>query len=437
MKIPALEIATALNSVLNGQDTIVDGVSIDSRSISSGQMFVAITADRDGHDFIDTAIANGCSAVLCDRPLTQDIPHIVVDDTSKALVQLAAHNRNQFAGKLVAITGSVGKTSTKDLATATCAAVSPTSSNIGSFNNEIGVPLTILNRPDDTEILITEMGARGIGHIKELCDYVKPSIGVVTRVAASHTELFGSIDGVQKGKQELAESVDETGTVVLNADDPRVLQMADATPARVITYGITQGDIRASNVVIKDNLSSEFDVEIFGTKYHAVLAAKGEHMVSNALAALAVAYSIDEAKIEQVIETLASASPSKWRMETSVNDNGTLIINDAYNANPTSTKAALDTVSKAPAENKVAFLGTMAELGPDEEQMHQEVAAYAKANGIEVYAVASPMYGEVTHLQSQNEAYEIASKYGDDHVVLVKGSRSTGLDVLADRLAGI
>ena len=199
MKIQASEIASAVNSTLIGEDTTVDGVSIDSRSLKAGQLFVALTAERDGHAFIDSAIANGASAVLCERPLEQEIPHIVVKDSAKALEQLAAYARSKFEGTLVAVTGSVGKTSTKDLATATCAASKNTSSNIGSFNNEIGVPLTILNRPDNTEVLITEMGARGIGHIKTLCDYVKPTIGVVTRVAASHTELFGSIEGVQKG----------------------------------------------------------------------------------------------------------------------------------------------------------------------------------------------------------------------------------------------
>jgi UDP-N-acetylmuramoyl-tripeptide--D-alanyl-D-alanine ligase len=244
MRFRAEAVAAATGGRLHGPDVAIDGVSFDSRSIQPGQLFVPMVAERDGHEFIAAALARGAAAYLTTRPPVGGTA-IEVPDTLRGLMALAAVQRSSFAGPVIAITGSVGKTSTKDLAWAALAAGRPTWANERSFNNEQGLPTTLLNTPDLTEVLVLEMGMRGLGEIAELCSIARPTIGVITRVAEAHSDRVGGIEGVARAKAELIESVAADGLAILNADDPRVRAMAGASPQpTVLLYGDAPDGLR-------------------------------------------------------------------------------------------------------------------------------------------------------------------------------------------------
>ena len=232
MELRTSEIARATGGRLVGADVVVSGAAIDSRLVTGGELFVPVTAERDGHDFVGAAVAGGAAAYLSARPVPApagDAPAIEVDDTVGALGALGAHARGRLPDRVVGVTGSVGKTSVKDLLAAALGARWRTAAGAGSFNNELGVPLTILGAAARTEALVVEMGARGAGHVADLCAIARPTVGVVTAVAAAHTETFGSLDEVAEAKGELVEALPAAGTAVLNADDPRVAAMAHRT----------------------------------------------------------------------------------------------------------------------------------------------------------------------------------------------------------------
>ncbi|MDO9176197.1 MAG: UDP-N-acetylmuramoyl-tripeptide--D-alanyl-D-alanine ligase, partial [Actinomycetota bacterium] len=239
MRFRAEMVAAATGGRLHGPDVEIDGVSFDSRVVQPGQLFVPLVAERDGHDFIDAALARGAVATLTSRD-PRGGTSIEVPDTLRALMALAAAQRASFDGPVIGITGSVGKTSTKDLAWAALAASRHTWANERSFNNEQGLPTTLLNTPELTEVLVLEMGMRGLGEIAELCAIARPSIGVVTRVAEAHSDRLGGIDGVARAKAELVTALPAHGLAILNADDVRVRAMAAVSAAPVLLYG--EGD---------------------------------------------------------------------------------------------------------------------------------------------------------------------------------------------------
>ncbi len=436
MKLTAFEIAEYLQSELIGPDATIEGVSIDSRSTAPGELFVPIVAERDGHEFIVKAVEKGAALYLTAKQPESDVEAsaVMVEDTSQALESLGALARSRFDGQLIGVTGSVGKTTTKDLIYAACSSHIATYANEGSFNNEIGVPLTLLRAPEDTKVLVSEMGARGVGHIQHLCEYVKPTVGVITKVASAHTELFGSIEAVAQGKGELAEAIDASGTVVLNADDPHVIAMEKRTQASVLTYGIGRGDLRAGNIVVDGDLSVRFTLFYNGESYEVPLSFKGEHMVPNALAALgaSIAVGVD---LQKAIAGIARAVPSKARMDVRNNAKGQLIINDAYNANPVSVRAALKSLQASDASTKVAVLGLMAELGDEGPQEHSSIAEEAADTGVRVIAVNCPAYGDAAeHVKDKASALAVLEELSDDAAILVKGSNSLRLDELAHEL---
>ncbi len=258
MRFTTSELAEATGGDVFGRQAEVDGVAIDSRLVEPGQLFVPLVAERDGHDFIGTAIAAGAPAYFTSGPI-EAATAILVEDTGAALTDLGAHApRDRLGGSVVGITGSVGKTSLKDLLAAVSATTWRTSASVGSFNNELGVPLTLANAPDDTELAIVEMGARGRGHVAMLCDVARPTVGVVTVVAGAHLEQFGSLDEVALAKGELVASLPAEGFAVLNADDARVAAMAGATSATVVTFGVHGGEVRAEDVELDDDLRAGF-----------------------------------------------------------------------------------------------------------------------------------------------------------------------------------
>jgi UDP-N-acetylmuramoyl-tripeptide--D-alanyl-D-alanine ligase len=254
MRLMAADVAKATNGTLVGQNAHLSGVSFDSRSVRPGQLFVPIVAERDGHEFIESALSAGAGAYFTTGK-TFGRTSIMVPDTLAALLQLGAWGRNkldtQLANRVVGITGSVGKTSTKDFVAAAIGSALRVTANERSFNNDQGLPVTILNAPDDVEALVLEMGMRGFGEIARLCTVARPNIGVVTKVASAHTERVGDIDGVARAKSELVMALVASGCAVLNADDDRVVAMQSLTSAQVITYGVTQtADVRMTSCIL-------------------------------------------------------------------------------------------------------------------------------------------------------------------------------------------
>ena len=418
---------------LVGPDVMVSGAAIDSRTLASGELFVPVVAERDGHDFIDDALAAGAVAYLTAKP-----PHgataVVVDDTAVALAELGRYVRTRFDGPVVGITGSVGKTSVKDMAAAAIGADRPTHASPMSFNNELGVPLTLVNRPESAEAVVLEMGARGKGHIELLCSLGQPTVGVVTAVGAAHTELFGTVEAVAEAKGELVACLDRSGVAVLNADQPLVAAMAEWTEAQVLTFGRSGGDVRAADVSLDDGLRPRFWLETPSGRAEVALGVCGEHMVDNALAAAAAALAVGVG-VEAIAAGLGTARLSPWRMEVSELPSGAVLINDAYNANPMSMAAALRSLVALDRRHRVAVLGEMAELGDRAAAEHAAIGTLAQELGIEVIPVATADYGPAP-VADPAAAIDAIGPLDADTAVLVKASRAAGLEAVAAALRG-
>ncbi|MEX0658725.1 MAG: UDP-N-acetylmuramoyl-tripeptide--D-alanyl-D-alanine ligase [Egibacteraceae bacterium] len=434
-----------------GRDTVVE-VTIDSRTVVAGSLFVPLPGEQvDGHDFVDDAVARGAAGYLwqVDRPAPDHPGGVLVDDPADALLGLGAWVREQVGPTVIAITGSSGKTTTKDLVAAATGAGRRTVANQGSYNNELGVPLTCCRLTADTEVLVAEIGTRGIGHIARLAPVLAPDIAVVTTVGASHLAMLGDIDTVARAKVELVHALTPDGIAVLNADDPRVAVMAEQAPGRVVTYGRrADADWRPDHVELDELARPVFTVR--GRRVR--LALPGEHNVGNALAALAAADLVG-VDLERAAAALESATVSPWRMQLLRTPGGVVILNDAYNANPPSMAAALLTLSRiTTGGRRWAVLGHMAELGPGSEEAHREVGRHAARLGIDGLVVVGEAAAAIRDGAMQSGAYAehdvvgvagpdqaVASLRGRlrrDDAVLVKASRSVGLEHLPDALAG-
>jgi UDP-N-acetylmuramoyl-tripeptide--D-alanyl-D-alanine ligase len=435
MRLRSSDAASAAGGRLHGPDVWIEGASFDSRSLRPGSLFVPIVAARDGHDHIADAFAAGASASLTSRPVSSlgFLPGrtlIEVDDTAAALMALGGWARSRRPDRVVGITGSVGKTSTKDLLAAVLASRMRTAASPRSFNNEQGLPVTILDSPEDTEVMVLEMGMRGLGQIARLCAVAQPSVGVVTVVGAAHTALLGGIEGVARAKGELIEALRPTGVAVLNADDDRVRAMAARTEARVLTYGTAlDAEVHLDAVSLDERARPRFTVRTPWGSTDVELAVSGAHMALNAVAAIAAAGTLGVAA-DAAAAALAAATVTEGRMQVLNAPGGAVVVNDAYNANPTSVLAALDALAAMPARRRVAVLGLMAEI-EDAPACHRLVAAHAARLGIEVMAVAVDLYGTAP----VEEPIRALGPLGRGDVVLVKGSLVAGLQPIAQRLA--
>ncbi|MCU1454791.1 MAG: UDP-N-acetylmuramoylalanyl-D-glutamyl-2,6-diaminopimelate--D-alanyl-D-alanine ligase [Acidimicrobiales bacterium] len=430
MKFHASEVAAAVGGELFGRDAAVDGVAIDSRDLRPGQLFVPIVGARNGHDFISAALRAGAAAYLTAEAIEAGTA-VRVADTSAALLALGRWARGRLPDRVVGITGSVGKTSTKDLLASVLATTFATAANERSFNNELGVPLTLAGAPDDSEAVVVEMGARGVGHIALLCDVARPTVGVVTVVADAHLELFRSLDDVARAKGELVESLPADGTAVLNADDPRVAAMASRSAARVLTYGLGAADVRAEHLTLGDDLRPTMQLRTPWGSSGVQLAVHGAHQVGNALAAAAAGLALG-VPLDAVAEGLAGANVSPMRMHLATTPSGARVIDDTYNANPTSMAAALEALARLPATRRTAVLGLMAELGPGSAASHRSIAAEAARLGVRVVSVAAPEYGIVgaDAADDLETALDRVGPLDSGDAVLVKGSRVVGLERL-------
>jgi UDP-N-acetylmuramoyl-tripeptide--D-alanyl-D-alanine ligase len=436
MRLMAADVAKATNGSLVGQNAHLSGVSFDSRNIRPGQLFVPIVAERDGHDFIEAALAAGAGAYLTTGK-TFGRTSITVPDTLAALLQLGAWGRNKLGAQIdkrvVGITGSVGKTSTKDFIAAALGSTLRVAANERSFNNDQGLPVTILNARDDVEALVLEMGMRGFGEISRLCSIARPNIGVVTRVASAHTERVGDIDGVARAKGELVMALDASGFAVLNADDERVVAMRSLTDATVITYGASSlADVRMTSCVLDDRACATVSIESPWGKASWKMNVPGEHMAHNAVGAIAVA-GVLGLDLQRAADAISNSVLSEMRMQHRTARSGALIIDDSYNANPASMTAALHALSATKASRRIAVLGVMAELS-EPEQDHSQISELAQKLGIEVLALGTDLYG--VQSRTIDEIATMLSATENTAAILVKGSRVAQLEKLVSLLVG-
>ena len=426
----ASDVAAATGGRLVGDDVDLEGAAFDSRTLSPGTLFVPLVADRDGHEFITAAAQAGAAATLTSAgtrsAIAAGIPAIEVDDTGQALMDLAAWGARRLGAAVVGITGSVGKTTTKDYAAAAIGAGRRVAANQRSYNNEQGLPVTVLGAAEGTEVLVLEMGMRGFGEIARLCTVAPPTIGIVTAVAAAHTARLGGIDGVARAKAELVEALPPNGVAILNADDERVRAMASLTRASTILFGESaDADVGVDDVELDELARPSFRL---GTPWGSApvrLRASGRHMIGNAAAAIAAAGALG-VDVLAAAEAVAGVDVSASRMAVHRLPTGAVVIDDAYNANPTSMAAALDALMAMPVRRRVAVIGLMAEL-EDPAEAHRAVADRADRHGIELIAVGTDLYG----IQPTEDPVAAVGALDSDVAVLVKASRIAGLDRVA------
>jgi UDP-N-acetylmuramoyl-tripeptide--D-alanyl-D-alanine ligase len=449
--------ARAVDATLAGVSdpaVLVSGpVVIDSREAVPGSLFAALPGTRtDGHEFAADALRAGAVAVLAARPVAG--PALVVPDVQAALGRLARAVVDAAPGlTVIGITGSVGKTTTKDLAAQLVESLGPTVAPRASYNNEIGLPLTVLRVTPQTRYLIAEMSARGPGHITELCQIAPPRLGVVLCVGHAHTGEFGGIDQVALAKGELPAALPADGVAVLNADDWRVAAMAARTAAAVVTFGRSRSAaVRAEDVRVDDLGRPEFTLITAAGSAPVRMQLYGEHHVPNALAAAAIAAQLGMAT-DAIAAGLSSAvARSRWRMEVTRRPDGVVVVNDAYNANPESVAAAIAALAAmSRGQRAFAVLGEMTELGEESDAQHEAAGALAARAGLAGLIVvgdgAAPMlagakavpswHGELLHVPDMATAVrETGNRLASGDVVLVKASHVIGLERVALALTG-
>lgn len=440
------EVAGATGGRLDGDGTtVVRRVVIDSRVVDPGDLFVALRGEvHDGHDHVASAVASGAVAVLAER-VEGDTPTVLVADTWQALARLGGEVRTRVGPRVVAVTGSVGKTTTKDFIAAAVRDQIPTVAAVGSFNNEAGVPLTMLELTEDSQLLVAEIGARGRGHIASLATHVRPDVAVVTAVAGVHLELFDDLDDVQAAKGELVEALGPDGVAVLNVDDPRVAAMASRSPGTVVRVSQTDttADVHASVLSFDDRARAMVVATTPAGDVAMHLSVAGRHQVTNALLALAVAVTLG-LDLQRAADGISTATVSAGR--GAIRDHaGVVVLDDAYNANPTSMIGALDTLAAIDVVGRrIAVLGVMGEIGADHEAEHERVGAACNGVVDALAVVGSEAAGiargarraGVTDVTEVADA-EAAAAWAADHIgpgdaLLVKASRVAALeDVLA------
>ncbi len=374
MRFSLNQVAEVLGSGIRAE-ALVSGYSVDSRTLQPGDLFFALSGpNHSGNDFVEDVLRKGAVAAVATRSFAGRV--IVVSDALKALQQLATWAREQWNGDVVGVTGSAGKTSTKDIIASLLGTKLQVGKTLGNFNNHVGVPLSILRLPEGVEIGVIELGMNHAGEIRDLSRIARPKIGVVTTVGYAHMEFFDSIEEVAAAKHELIDGLPASGTAVLNADDPLV--RAFSFGGKKVTYGVdNDADIRAVDVQL-ESAGSRFRVD----DVHFKTALVGRHGIRNILAGIAVAglYGILPAEL---IEAVAALRPGKMRGER-LSYGGVLIVNDSYNSNPEAVRSMIDVLRETPARRRIAVLGEMLELGRWSEGLHGDIGRYAAENGISV-----------------------------------------------------
>ena len=446
------QIADAVDGQVIGDPQVsIHGVVSDSRDVTPGCLFVAIPGERvDGHDFVADVLARGAAATLASREVPG--PAVIVDDTVAALGRLAAAYRESLTDlHVLALTGSSGKTTTKDLLAAILSTAGATVAPKGSYNSEVGLPLTILQCDHDTRYLILEMGMRGFGHIAYLCQIGRPDIAALINVGSAHLGMVGSREGIAQAKGEILDRLTPQGAAVLHADNPLVMGQAGRSAAPVWTFGESaEADVRIADVVIDTDARASFDLVFGDDAAHVDLVIAGEHQSANAAAAATMALAAGLA-LPQIASALSSAQvASKWRMEVHRRTDGITIINDAYNANPESMRAALKAlVAMGEGRRTWAVLGAMGELGEDSRDEHDALGRMVvRLDVSKLLAVGEetrPLYlgaslegswgDEAAWVDGIDAAIaRLRDELRPGDVVLIKASRSVGLERVAQAL---
>ncbi|MFO7304699.1 MAG: UDP-N-acetylmuramoyl-tripeptide--D-alanyl-D-alanine ligase [Gammaproteobacteria bacterium] len=442
------EIVRCAGGELVGDDRAFERVSTDSRTLQPGALFVALAGERyDGHDFVAQAAEAGAVAALVARVLPVQVPQVVVADPLAALSAFAREWRRGFAIPVIGVTGSNGKTTTKELIGSILTRVGSTLVTRGNLNNHIGVPLTLLDLTAAHRFAIIEMGANHQGEIAHLMSIAEPTIGIVTNAGAAHLEGFGSLAGVAAAKGEMFRALPHDGVAVINADDAFASMWRDScTSERVLTFGFEQpADFMAHNVDARMDAAGfgiDFDLVTPEGAYPASLSLAGLHNLRNALGAAAAAYAAG-ASVEDIVRGLAAMKPVAGRLELKPAINGAFLIDDSYNANPSSLKAGLDTM-RARGGTRWLVLGDMKELGVSADALHAEVGRYARESGVQ------RLLGVGEHTRFAVEAFgpgaqwfedlddliaELRSSLHPNLTVLIKGSRANRLERVAAALA--
>jgi len=456
------EIAKAISAEIKNLDSslkVTGKIVIDSRKVSKGDLFVAINGAKvNGHDFCDVAIKQGAVAVVAAKEIS-GIPTLLVSngnftsqDVDQPTVIALGKLANYLLTKLpnlwkVAVTGSSGKTTTKDLLADLGRLIGPTVAPKGSFNNEIGLPQTVLECDENTRVLILEMGARRVGNIKHLCEIAKPDTSILLNIGTAHAEIFTSVERILETKSEIIQCLSTADVAILNHED--VTFPRQKTNAQIVSFGLSGSDVSAKNVILNEKAQAQYDLEYLGKTSQVNLKIVGSHQVSNSLAA-AAAFLKKGIDIDLVAKTLSnSVAQSKWRMQIEVNKKNVTVINDAYNANPESMKSAIRTLKQIGAgKNTYAILGEMLELGELSISQHQEVAKLVQKleiqNTIVIGSGAKSIYDFLSQNGYQGKLHYVENVEGaiakakemmqPSDVVLVKASRSIGLERVANAI---
>jgi UDP-N-acetylmuramoyl-tripeptide--D-alanyl-D-alanine ligase len=439
------EVASASGGRVHDADpaTFVTGLTVDSRTVRPGDLFAGLAGERvDGAAFAPAAVAAGAAAALVAGAAAAGVPRVEVTDPAAALAAVGSAVRDRSAARVVGVTGSSGKTITKDMLAAVLRTRLDVVASERSFNNEIGLPLTLARLEPGSQALVVELGARGRGHVAALCAQARPHVGVVTNVGTAHFGMFGSREAIAEAKGELVESLPGDGAAILNADDALVTAMAARTSAKVVTYGIVApADVRAVELALDADARAAFTLLTPDGRARVQLPAPGEHLVMDALAAAAGAWALGLA-VEDMAAGLAAAPLSPMRMQLRRRADGVAVIDDAYNANPASMAAGLRTLAAArrPGGRTVAVLGGMAELGPIAEAEHERIGRLVADLGLDrlvgvgplgavmVRAATAAGLADAAAVAGVEDAAPAVGALAQGDVVLVKASRAVGLD---------
>ena len=440
--------------VQGNPEKIIKNIVIDSREVKADSLFIAIIGEnQDGHSYLEDAVDNGAAAVIVDRELelnNNDLSILKVKDTTRALQKIAHNYRKQFSDlKVVAVTGSAGKTTTKDMIYALLSQKYNCLKTSGNYNNHIGLPLTLLNLSGKEDFAVLEMGMSGFGEIKLLAEIAEADYGVVTNVGAAHLKQLGSLENIAIAKKELIDSLDENNTAILNYDNQYTRKMGENCRARVIYYGFdSTANLKTLNFDFdKENSVLDFEINYKNKSYNFYLDKPGKHNIYNAMAAVAVALE-NNIKKEEIQKGFLNLEFSSLRMDINQLSNGAKVINDSYNANPLAVKAAIDVLIEVAGKRKIAVLASMLELGEQSKKAHQEIGNYAAANGVDLLITVgdkAKMIAQsfqsrlgadsVISLENNKECIDyLTENLLKNDLVLIKGSRANKLEEIVDAL---
>ncbi|MFM8330878.1 MAG: UDP-N-acetylmuramoyl-tripeptide--D-alanyl-D-alanine ligase [Candidatus Methylumidiphilus sp.] len=434
---------------LLGEDVEFQSVSIDTRTLQPGDLFIAISGQRfDGHDFVAQAAAVGACAALVERPVASPLPQVRVADARIALGQLGAAWRQASSVKVVGLTGSNGKTTAKEMVAAILGVHDPVLCTRGNLNNDLGVPLTLLRLRPEHRYAVVEMGANHLREIEYVAGLARPDVALITNAGDAHLEGFGSRDGVARGKGEIIQSLGEGGVAILNADDAYFGLWRDmARPRAILSFGFSpHADVRGVADSLRGDwggqgFQTRFQYEFQGERHEATLNLAGRHNVANALAAAASCLALG-VTTAQIAEGLSRLAPVAGRIQPERSGKGGVLINDTYNANPSSFKAALDVLLDLPGEPWVA-LGAFGELGETSAELHAELGALAKSLGVARLYATGPNTDKAVEtfgpgaqfFASQDDLIEqLQKELREDVALLVKGSRSQRMERVVEAL---